>query len=586
MKILFKEEDFKALLDTMQKYIDKQLVAVYKKIEEGGGGHGKDGLTPYIKNGFWWIGDENTHVVAQGKDGVTPVIGTNLNWWVSNQDTGILARGTNGTNGKDGAIPYINQGYWWINGENTGIKATGEKGDKGDQGPQGLTGAKGDKGDQGLKGDQGIQGEKGDIGPIGPEGKEGPIGPVGPIGPQGLTGAKGDQGPKGDQGLQGIQGPQGLKGEQGIPGKDGIDGKSFTIKGLYPTLSDLINEHPIGNSGDAWSIGSNEDNTVYIWNEDTSQWTEIGSIRGPIGPQGIQGVPGAKGEKGSEIEDISVSQIFEGGRTYEIKMSDKDPFHFDVYDGEPGEQGAPGHSIFTGGGEPAESFGNFNDIYLDQDSYDLWYKYPDQWNKIGNIKGNVSQEDINTAIQDNEIINTIESEVNDLKQQLIDLKNGTGELYDSLYTSIMNKVKEEESNQNPVGTLYENDRDPRDPYSFKGYGVWQRIFNNFTYGVNGSQAGGTTGGASTIRIDWEHTHAQNSHGHGPGGSYDTFMVQGGSSATAYLATGTSGYYSGGKGSTGITSTTTATNQNAGTQTNTSQSIMPPWYGVYRWVRIA
>ena len=38
---------------------------------------GADGLTPYIKDGYWWIGEENTNVKAEGKDGVS-VVGATL----------------------------------------------------------------------------------------------------------------------------------------------------------------------------------------------------------------------------------------------------------------------------------------------------------------------------------------------------------------------------------------------------------------------------------------------------------------------------------------------------------------------------
>lgn len=51
-------------------------------LKENGGGipgtPGKDGLTPYIKDGYWWIGEENTNVKAEGKDGkdgYTPIKG-------------------------------------------------------------------------------------------------------------------------------------------------------------------------------------------------------------------------------------------------------------------------------------------------------------------------------------------------------------------------------------------------------------------------------------------------------------------------------------------------------------------------------
>lgn len=36
----------------------------------------EEGQTPYIKNGYWYIGNVNTNVKAQGDDGKTPVKGT------------------------------------------------------------------------------------------------------------------------------------------------------------------------------------------------------------------------------------------------------------------------------------------------------------------------------------------------------------------------------------------------------------------------------------------------------------------------------------------------------------------------------
>ena len=33
------------------------------------GEKGKNGKTPYIKDGYWWIGDTNTNVKAEGTDG-------------------------------------------------------------------------------------------------------------------------------------------------------------------------------------------------------------------------------------------------------------------------------------------------------------------------------------------------------------------------------------------------------------------------------------------------------------------------------------------------------------------------------------
>ena len=50
-----------------------------------------NGITPHIgENRNWWIGEEDTGILARG---ITPHIGTNGNWWFGEEDTGILASG-------------------------------------------------------------------------------------------------------------------------------------------------------------------------------------------------------------------------------------------------------------------------------------------------------------------------------------------------------------------------------------------------------------------------------------------------------------------------------------------------------------
>jgi hypothetical protein len=52
-------------------------------------------------------------------NGLTPHVGDNGNWFIGDNDTGVLARGTNGE------TPYIKDGYWWIGETNTGVLAQG-----------------------------------------------------------------------------------------------------------------------------------------------------------------------------------------------------------------------------------------------------------------------------------------------------------------------------------------------------------------------------------------------------------------------------------------------------------------------------
>lgn len=142
------------------------------------------------------------------------------------------------------------------------------------------------------KGDTGAQGPQGPVGPQGPAGVQGNIGPQGP---------QGIQGPRGVQGLNGAQGPTGATGPtgpQGPRGEKGADGTSFVVLGRYNSLTLLEGAHPTGNKGDAYAVGSETDNVVYLWDVDAKKWNPIGSLQGPQGPQGAQGPKGATGETG------------------------------------------------------------------------------------------------------------------------------------------------------------------------------------------------------------------------------------------------------------------------------------------------
>lgn len=160
-----------------------------------------------------------------------------------------------------------------------------------------LVAEKGDKGDTGAKGDKG---NTGDTGPKGDTGEQGPQGI------QGLQGDTGLQGVQGETGASGV-GIQSIKrtGGDGSPGTtdtytitmtdgstavftvyNGADGTSFTVLGRYDTLDELTSEHPSGSKGDAWAVGSAEDNDIYLWNVTTQAWDNIGALQGPPGPSG------------------------------------------------------------------------------------------------------------------------------------------------------------------------------------------------------------------------------------------------------------------------------------------------------------
>lgn len=78
----------------------------------------------------------------------------------------------------------------------------------------------------------------------------------------------------------------------------GFDGNSFTILGNYDDVSQLEQEHPDGNIGDAYIV----DGDLYVWADNTGTWEDVGPIRGPKGDQGEQGEPGPQGEQGPKGE--------------------------------------------------------------------------------------------------------------------------------------------------------------------------------------------------------------------------------------------------------------------------------------------
>lgn len=184
-----------------------------------------------------------------------------------------------------------------------------------------------------LHGIQGPPGPQGDPGPRGPQGDTGPQGLRGETGPQGSQGETGAQGPRGDtgprgpQGDTGPQGPQGDTGPQGPKGDPGADGTSFTVLGRYDTLAALKAAHPTGSEGEAWAVGTPEDNDIYLWDVDAGDWANVGSLQGPPGPpgpkgdtgadgppgpQGAPGADGAQGKPGPKAHEITVTLLASG----------------------------------------------------------------------------------------------------------------------------------------------------------------------------------------------------------------------------------------------------------------------------------
>lgn len=90
---------------------------------------------------------------------------------------------------------------------------------------------------------------------------------------------------------------KGAKGDQGDVGPKGETGAPLSIKGSFPTLDELQEQHPAGQLGDAYMVGTH----LYSWNG--SAWQDVGDIKGPKGDPGTPGTPGAPGADGADGKD-------------------------------------------------------------------------------------------------------------------------------------------------------------------------------------------------------------------------------------------------------------------------------------------
>lgn len=61
---------------------------------------------------------------------------------------------------------------------------------------------------------------------------------------------------------------------------DDIEGgvNPLVPRGMYATLEDLQEAHPIGEVGDAWLVGDEDENTAYIWDVDQEAWVDVGGL--------------------------------------------------------------------------------------------------------------------------------------------------------------------------------------------------------------------------------------------------------------------------------------------------------------------
>lgn len=149
-----------------------------------------------------------------------------------------------------------------------------------------------------AQGDTGPEGTPGTTGPTGADGNDG-------VGIQSVERTSGDGSP-GTTDTYTITLTNGVtstftvyNGANGTQGPAGADGTSFTVLGRYVTLAALKAAHPTGSEGDAWAVGSADDNDIYLWDVDAQDWQNVGSLQGPPGPAGADGQDGPAGANGA-----------------------------------------------------------------------------------------------------------------------------------------------------------------------------------------------------------------------------------------------------------------------------------------------
>lgn len=265
------------------------------------------------------LADDSVKYIRVNEDKVLETSTDGAAWEATGSSGHIIVNSSGGQMPQRSKLKFAN-GVVTDDGEQTIVSAI--KGDKGDQGDKGDTGEQGPKGDTGAVGpvivpsidingvmsftiqDTAIAPQsvsvRGPQGPQGVQGAQGEQGARGPQGVQGVAGVQGIQGPQGETGPQGpagATGPQGPQGPQGIKGNDGADGKSFVIQDIYATIGALKTDFPTGNDY-AYQV-TGENNEIFIWSENASDWESLGQLQGPQGPQGPAGAQGPKGDTGA-----------------------------------------------------------------------------------------------------------------------------------------------------------------------------------------------------------------------------------------------------------------------------------------------
>lgn len=90
-----------------------------------------------------------------------------------------------------------------------------------------------------------------------------------------------------------------------------LTGRGLNILGVFSTLDDLQTQIKNPAIGDAYAVGTADDYIVYIWtvSDNTPNWVNFGTIRGPKGDAGADG-------RAATLQVVSTSTLVAGSNAY------------------------------------------------------------------------------------------------------------------------------------------------------------------------------------------------------------------------------------------------------------------------------
>ena len=124
-----------------------------------------------------------------------------------------------------------------------------------------------------------------------------------------------------------------------IIGPTGPRGEGINIIDAYKTEDELLDNHPLGKTGDAYLVNSH----IFIWSEKDGIWKDAGSIKGDKGEAGPKGDAGEIGK--SEIINIVDTKTVDAGFDARIDDNFYDNTHhltISIPKGEKGDAGEIG----------------------------------------------------------------------------------------------------------------------------------------------------------------------------------------------------------------------------------------------------